>query len=996
LFPDTVDVDDVVEEYIQNAYVDTALADSTASQFYFTLPNDQYFENQWYLYNTGDTLQHTDSDGVTDIDAPEAWEFTDGDNQIVVAIIDSGIKRSHPDFDGQLWENEAEVNGQNNVDDDNNGYVDDRYGFDPLNAVNDYDPDISGVEAWHGMNCAGLIATKNNNSEGVSGAAPACRLMAIRNALESATPGAILQKCILYAADNGARVISMSIGFGPTDRNNLAPQLAMQDVASHHNDVIFAVAAGNGDINDGNNDNDYNFTAFGNRSAPDVKNIRMPVANICAGGLRVPSSSTPLNQGTTTLQKMSVGAPGGGSFSGNDTSCFALSEVNRFASDNLSSVPEGSPIGWYDAHFGGTSMATPLVASIAGLLFSDDPSMTAATAKYIIEQSAIDITQDPRTQTVLTGWDRYTGYGIANANRALLYPMLLSPTPSGTYWGGDTLSISWRIPKTHSNKDTCSVAVSFNGGTTFQSILSNATFAQYPGALNWVVPDTVNADQVLLRVTARHDPDGVGGARYSVSTYTDTFVIKKTIKGTISSNTTWSSQTVISGDLEVANNKTLTIAAGTIVQCRRGDALSAGDDASKCEIVVKGTLDVNGSTNSPVRFELRGGGPGEGEWYGVRVPSGGVLQLDHAEVKHATYGVLSKTRETSHIQDCSFSLNEVADIYSTISSGTPALTVQANSVTVGGGIGIELVDKSSGITVEANTVIGSAASTSGIEVTGSGNAQTPLIKNNDVSGFSGGAGISFTTSTASVIQNDCSSSKWGIHVTGGSTSKPDIGATSSSDKNTITSNTNGVLVEDSSTVPKIRYNHITGNTYGIHAKNGGDPDAGTSSSNKGNNNLSGNTTYCLINRNTNGSPQLRAQGNYFGGCDPLPVACWDGNVDVNNYLCSAPAGYENVEIGVLGKAKELRIVSMEPNPAPTGTAIRYAVEGGSAQVEMFIFNVSGRVVRSYGKEDVFPGLHEFYWNGEDASGVRVGRGVYFVRITSTNRLASTAKLLVVR
>jgi subtilisin family serine protease len=95
------------------------------------IPNDARFEELWGLDNTGQTGGLADAD----IDAPEAWDITTGDANIIVAVIDSGIDLSHPDLN--IWTNPGEIPG-NGIDDDGNGFIDDVNGWDF--AGNDNNP----------------------------------------------------------------------------------------------------------------------------------------------------------------------------------------------------------------------------------------------------------------------------------------------------------------------------------------------------------------------------------------------------------------------------------------------------------------------------------------------------------------------------------------------------------------------------------------------------------------------------------------------------------------------------------------------------------------------------------------------------------------------------------------------------------------------------------------------------------------------------------------
>lgn len=127
------------------------------------IPNDPEFPNQWQYINTGQ------SGGVVgaDLDIDLAWDVTTGGvtatgDTIVVCIIDQGVDPTHQDFGDNLWINRAEI-PNNNIDDDNNGFVDDYRGW---NTILDND-DISGGP--HGTEVSGIIGAKGNNNRGVSG-----------------------------------------------------------------------------------------------------------------------------------------------------------------------------------------------------------------------------------------------------------------------------------------------------------------------------------------------------------------------------------------------------------------------------------------------------------------------------------------------------------------------------------------------------------------------------------------------------------------------------------------------------------------------------------------------------------------------------------------------------------------------------------------------------------------------------------------------------------
>ncbi len=171
------------------------------------VPTDPRYEEQWNLRA---------------LNLPKAWTVERGTPEVIVAVVDSGIDRLHPELRSQLWQNSNEIAG-NGIDDDRNGYVDDINGWDFSDA-----PTMPGRGDWterdnapddesgHGTHVAGIIAAEPNNGIGIAGIAWNCRLMPLRAGFIS-DAGAFLQSddvaaAIVYAADNGAHIINLSLG----------------------------------------------------------------------------------------------------------------------------------------------------------------------------------------------------------------------------------------------------------------------------------------------------------------------------------------------------------------------------------------------------------------------------------------------------------------------------------------------------------------------------------------------------------------------------------------------------------------------------------------------------------------------------------------------------------------------------------------------------------------------------------------------------------------
>src|SRR5687767_13585515 len=122
-------------------------------------PSDEYFEDLWGLHNTGQNVFGTGGSPDIDIDGLEALRAERGDPDVVVAVIDDGVDFSHPDLTQRAWVNQAEADGEPDVDDDGNGYVDDVNGWDFCGGDADAGPD--GPD-WHGTHVAGTIAASVN------------------------------------------------------------------------------------------------------------------------------------------------------------------------------------------------------------------------------------------------------------------------------------------------------------------------------------------------------------------------------------------------------------------------------------------------------------------------------------------------------------------------------------------------------------------------------------------------------------------------------------------------------------------------------------------------------------------------------------------------------------------------------------------------------------------------------------------------------------------
>ncbi|HKQ58151.1 MAG TPA: S8 family serine peptidase [Candidatus Eisenbacteria bacterium] len=217
------------------------------------VPNDSLWSRSTWFYQ--ETTRR-------DIHAPEAWDLTTGDTSIVIAVIDTGLIPYHPEIGGtvagghgNLWTNWAEESGTPGVDDDANGFVDDRWGWDFVNLS--AGSDVRGLEdgfdedgdpndyVGHGTAVAGLVGAITNNGSGIASTVWKARLMGLRVGWASnrAPSGeislAFAAQAVRYATRMGASVINCSFANQPM----VDLDVAVAEAA--HEGVIVVVAAGN-------------------------------------------------------------------------------------------------------------------------------------------------------------------------------------------------------------------------------------------------------------------------------------------------------------------------------------------------------------------------------------------------------------------------------------------------------------------------------------------------------------------------------------------------------------------------------------------------------------------------------------------------------------------------------------------------------------------------------------------------------------------------------
>lgn len=219
-----IDIKSKIEELNMNSNIEYAEPDYV---FYFhTIPDDENYSSQWYH---------------SSINCTGAWDFTTGDSQIKIAVLDSGIEDTHPDIANNMWINNYEIPG-NNIDDDNNGFIDDYKGWDFF--YNDSSPrDYQG----HGTHVSGITAAVGNNGIMGSGIMWNAKVMNLKcgSDVNKDISAAATVQAIYYAIDKGANVINMSFG-GFAESGAIGEALKR----AYDSGIVLIASAGNDNSNE--------------------------------------------------------------------------------------------------------------------------------------------------------------------------------------------------------------------------------------------------------------------------------------------------------------------------------------------------------------------------------------------------------------------------------------------------------------------------------------------------------------------------------------------------------------------------------------------------------------------------------------------------------------------------------------------------------------------------------------------------------------------------
>ena len=302
-----------------------------------------------------------------------AWDVSQGDTTIVIAIVDSGVDIHHPDLKDNLWVNPNDpVDG---LDNDGNGYIDDIHGWDFAGAlanVNDGDNNVDIIKGGghqHGLSVASVAGATTNNEIGFAGTGFNCKIMVTKHFADNQPEDALSYATnpylgVIYAAENGAHIINCS--WGSTFRSQIN-----QDIINYVSEdlgVLVVASSGNSGLEEAHYPSDYDHAL--SVSAVD-KNLKKSYF-------------------TTYGKGVDITAPG---------SAIRVHEI--------------------DGDYGvqqGTSFSSPMVAGAAGLVKSLYPEFSGIQVGEVLRVSANDTIYDVNPSSTFRN---KLGKGVLDMQKAL-------------------------------------------------------------------------------------------------------------------------------------------------------------------------------------------------------------------------------------------------------------------------------------------------------------------------------------------------------------------------------------------------------------------------------------------------------------------------------------------------------------------------------------------------------------------------------------------------
>lgn len=383
--------------------------------------NDPYLGNQWHYNNSGQGAGFVNG---MDINLFRAWEIETGDPSVIVAVLDGGVQYKHEDLANTMWVNEIEKKGIPGKDDDNNGYVDDIYGYSFCEGS-------AGViePGDHATHVAGTVAAINNNGKfgcgiaGGDGTNPGVRIMTCQVVKDNTSSDAAA--AFVYAAENGAVISQNSWSFGETATST--PQYLIEAIRYFNN------FAGK--------------DRYGNQVGPMAGGI-----TIFAAG----NDNKPTGHPAMIEDVIAVAATGPSGIRASYSNYGEWVDIAAPGGENGGTAPMGNVYSCVtDNQFGqmsGTSMACPHVSGVAALIVSKygGPGFTAQMLRDRLLQSA-DKQKLYGVESNKT-YKNKLGVGVVDAYRALLESTLPDPVKSISATAeSNTVTATWNATATDGN-----------------------------------------------------------------------------------------------------------------------------------------------------------------------------------------------------------------------------------------------------------------------------------------------------------------------------------------------------------------------------------------------------------------------------------------------------------------------------------------------------------------------------------------------------------------